>query len=1217
MNFAFPHFTRASTDNAYTQPPQKSLLELVVEAKGRLGLVPQRDAMKRPPSSSPFSHFSESDEEGEGADGGVNRAEARQDAVLTTRTSWVPPTYLLDYFFSGEFLSVFLSLHSISASRPVSMLVPPLLTVRDAQLHPLVETGFSSILRNAAHSSSRQQRNRGSGDGRGGIWGGRGGRGGGRDGAFAGNLLRGGGEQGYMESHPGAANIGDPSISYWGATEQYQLQGSVLGADEGNSNGAAEPNASRSAYLFSTDSQRRVDDPAVTQPAQLLLRGLQQIALPALLLGDHVLLSGPRGIGKRTAALLSTGANVLAFTSNADPSAAEETEAPPAPAEGEGEASADRSPAAAEEPACAFPTKAGVKQEEATESTGDAADAHPAPADPAAASSPASSPTPRALIVLSSYPEVLSAAHWLESVFGPAAFALYTFQKDEVALSPLLEVPTTEQPPAALDPDKGAYSSDALGHVGMMPAFSEITSGRRFIGPPLSLPFITDTASATGAVCASALLPADPTQSDSAVLQAEATAPALAELAALVMDAVLPAVASGAAQGSAGERASGGDAKPKRRRHSEDEEESDDDASKQRGEKWSSCTHRRHHRHRSERDELESDTEETRREGRREKHSSYSSHRHRRHSRHGDHSDRGEEAESRLGRSASGGGRHHRHHRHSEVDGDARVKDRRSADDKERDSRRRSSHRRSSSHHHHSSSRSHSHLRHGRSDERLPRRRSSRHRHHRSSSHRGRHDEVTSSASFSSCSSPSAVTSPTSSLRCHLSGPPPLMLTNAEAALPLALDDSLAPPTGDELRVLALDTGAPPAVSTEAPVTPFAGGAVVEELAMAAERLQEVAEEDPTAERSDILRQRVPLLITTYHALQTVLGMVQGEASALPPLEHVRVALFANLERALMPPLKESFLHSWWLSLVNALDVECQFVVTADRMGREVRGFLDSTVIPDAGERLVHFDQRDASVWAMMNVQVRAVPVEVPVAASPPNSGNAGRPRISGSDIDAAKVAHLFSIITEHMSSADSHATRDGDVSAFAAHRGRQGARVVVICSARREQALVVTQLQGLLGDHEHDTHAAVVRVTERAELFRASGAEVLVLTDAQLADPRVARDVQHCTDVDLILHFSLPRPVMTQLEKKEIIDLLAQRGRTILGNSKQFCARRWWRTAAVASAAGVGAASGAPNNALDFVPVKVECQLLMTEHNVHGRAGSCVMGALQEVSDG
>ncbi|KAG5508759.1 hypothetical protein JKF63_05257 [Porcisia hertigi] len=1204
MDFGFPHFTRASTDEVYTQPTQKSLLELVIEAKGRLGLVPQREAPKRHPSSSSFSHFSDSDEEREGRNSEEVEAEPLQDAVLTTRTSWVPPTYLLDYFFSGEFLSVFLSLHGIHASRPVSKLVPPLLTVRDAQLHPLVEAGFCAALQNAAHGSSNQQRGGGGGGrGRGGVRG-QGGRGDNRAGFFPDSFFRGGSQKSYMGSSAAAAHNDSSFFSSRGAAQQDQRQSVVLGVEEGNDDGAAGPNPS------CVDAQCGMGEAAAASLAQrLLLRGLQQVALPALLLGDHVLLSGPRGIGKRTAALLSAGANVLAYADNADPDGSGETEDPPPPSDGEGEAAAAKPPAAAGESACTLPTNEETTQEDGTEDAVDAADTHPATAEPATAPASASPLAPRALIVLSSYPEVLSTAHWLEAVFGPAAFAVHTFQKDDVTLCPLLEAPAAAKQSVTLDVSQGSYLGHTAGHTGVMPVLPSTTSDRRFIGPPLSLPYLTDTIGASGAPAPPL---ADPTQADHAPLHAASTLPALSELASLVMDASLPALSPSEVQRSTGgECTSRAHTARKRQRRGEEENQScGDDDDKEGDEKRSSHTHHHHHHH-------------------------HHRHRHRHQSRRGGGGAEEEGAEDRGKRDPSSHRSHRRRRRRSSdgAEGGDSSKHTRSLEAREPHSHRRSvrecDHRRRR---HHSSSGGRSHRHRSRSEERRSRYRSSsrhrRHRHHRSSSHRHRHhrsrsqrdwyDEDSRSASSSSSSSPTTTTSSadassTSSSLCRSEGSPSVIPTNAEAVLPPVLDNSVAPPTADELRALALASVASFDISVEAPVTSF--------TTADAERQREAIEKDTTTQPSGVLRQRVPLLITTYHALQTALGMVQGEASALPPLEHVRVALFANLERALMPPLKDSFLHTWWVSLVNALDVECQFVVTADRMGSEVRGFLDSTVVPDAGERLVHFEQSDASIWAIMDVQVCAVPVELPAAASPPNDGSGGRPRISASDIDAAKVIYLFSTINKHMPPKGLDEMKYGETAAIAAHRDRQAARVVVVCSARREQSQVVTRLQRLFEDQEQDRHPSMVRVTDTAELFRASGAEVLVVTDAQLADPRVLRDVHQCTEVDLILHFSLPRPVMVHLEKKEIIDVLAQRGRAILGHSKQFSSRRWWRGEAAASTVGGGgggdaAASGSPNNITDFLPTKVQCQLLLTEHNMHGRAGSCVVEALREVSD-
>jgi hypothetical protein len=369
----------------------------------------------------------------------------------------------------------------------------------------------------------------------------------------------------------------------------------------------------------------------------------------------------------------------------------------------------------------------------------------------------------------------------------------------------------------------------------------------------------------------------------------------------------------------------------------------------------------------------------------------------------------------------------------------------------------------------------------------------------------------------------------------------------------------------------------------------------------------DAALDDPNAWLPAALRQRIPVLLTTYHSLQTAMEVVGGEAAALPPLEHVRVAVLTTLERALAQPLKDSFSHVWWVSLVNALDVACQFIVTAERGTAEVMGFLTSTVLPDAGEQLLHLDQRDASIWALMNVSVYPVPVEAAPSRDGGDGGGAAgerRPKISGEDIDAAKLTHLFSLIVDHLSAPAVHppdtvAANDND------SRSSQGARVVVVCSNRREMQLVLTQLTRLFRDQQQDMRGSgvPVRVTDAVDAFRYNAAEVLVVTDMQLADVRVLRDLHQCTQVDLILHFSLPRQLMMQLEKREIAEVLAQRGRAILGHSKPFCSRRWWPPSATSSAS-------------VFAPAKVACHVMLTEHNMKGRVGACVLELLSEVND-
>ncbi|KAK7198792.1 hypothetical protein NESM_000844700 [Novymonas esmeraldas] len=1200
MDFSFPHFTRASTDNVVASTPQKSLLELVIEAKGRLGLVPQREAPRRHPSASTFHQFSGSDEDGDDAAGAESGA--AQDAVLTTRTSWVPPSHLLDYFFSGEFLSIFLSLHGITASRAASLLAPPLLTVRDAQLHPQVEAGLCAALHETALGGPNGHLQRG------GTWGA---PQGGRGAAFAGGA--------HHSSFAGMS----------GFTEHERT--AAGGGGGGGGGGTLSALASRSAGTARATS---------AEASRVLLRGLQQVSLPALLLGDHVLLSGPRGVGKRTAALLCAGANILASVHSAS--------LPAAVSEAAAAADAD----AGEVDVSDATTSAALKTEEAkTERAADAAavkeeDEEAEEVEAAAASTappPSSPPAPHALLLFASHSEVAATARWLECVFGPAAFAPYVFERDSVALQPLRLEPRARDAPASSSggpvPREASRAYDAPPHWCLHSAPAAVAEGgRRFIGPPVALPFIADAAGAAGPPVL--LESADPTQAESIPV-------GLAELAALVKEAPLPAevpsaVPSGAAERTSAEGDGDDGAHRRRRRRRESEDEASDGGDRRRGATSSSHSHRhRSHRSRSDRDgsgaaAAGDDDGDDGDDGARVL-------RHRRVER-APHSGRHHHHRRRSSRERrDGAGSSSRHHRHRSSRHGRSVSDDEDDDDGSEDEERRvRRHRRHHRHRSGSGERPSRSSRHRRSDGDRDR-----HHHHHSRRHRSSRQERRGAASRSSSSSlsNSSVSSATSSpAQQHLftMPPPALMPSSLDEVVAPVLDVGVEPPTVEELHALALaamDGTSPAVVLSALPAHSFSSPAVAAPAAAvdaaavldgggdAATAVDADADADADGDGAGVpsfLRQRVPLLLTTYSALQSALNAVQGEASALPPLEHVRVAVLANLERALTPPLKDSFAHAWWLSLTNAVDVECQFVVTAERLSGEVRGFLDSTILPDAGERLVHFEQRDASVWAMMNVEVCAVPVEASAGAadaaaasdaaaaaaaavsSRGRRGGGGRPRISGGDIDAAKVARLFSAVVEHLSD-------EGGEAAAAAQQQQQqqqrrggggGGRVVVVCSARREQSTILTQLQQLFDDHVVEARAVPVRVTESAEQFRAMAAEVLVLTDAQLTDPRVLRDVHQCAAVDLIIHFSLPRPVMTQLERSEIIGVLAQRGRAVLGHSRPFCARRWWRGA------------HAPHSgSTDYAPVKVASLLLMTEHNMHGRAGACVMEALREVA--
>ncbi|KPI84711.1 hypothetical protein ABL78_6233 [Leptomonas seymouri] len=1236
MDFAFPSFTRASTDLPFSQPPQKSLLELVIEAKGRLGLVPQRKPEKRLPGGS-FSAFSESDEESEGAEDGDTPSAGDTTAVLTTRTAWVPPTHLLDYFFSAPFMQSFLALHCISSSRPAAVLAPPLLTVHDAQLHPVVEAALCSAFQGAnaySHSTrsdgiacgrSRAGRGRG-GQQRGGgdpsNWGGRGGHGRADD---------------ALPNRDAAAVLGTivsastASLPLWEVAKLEQLKSIVFGDPfDGlhrlqRDGDAEDTDQGREAASGVTAPLPTMTSAATGTVAQrVLFRGLQQVALPALLLGDHVLLSGPRGLGKRTAVLLAAAANVLTIGTAATCGVTRDGESCEAQGKGEecDQAAADCETAKTEDKTSGSNDEGGPStvrvtgEEVKQEPTGEALDARGTPADaeievqtplPAEDSvyTKEGSPAPRALLVMSSYADVIASAQWLESVFGSEAFVPYTFQKDDCTLQLLFE-----DAGAASATERRDYAAAAV------PAVDDVQRSPAYLAPPTAvepLPFITDVA-----MTQETALPVDPTQAGPVLgavgsILGASDSPDISELAALVQESPLPLdIAAVPAETKMREvtrevrkrrcrssscrsdsnrhrshRPKDGD---RRGRYSEDDSEEDRDTTDDYHSKDRRSS--RSHRHRGDR------------------HSCHvsggsSSRTHHHHRRHRSHRDRTASIEDEAECD-------HRHHRSSRSGGD-----RRDGDEKGSSHSRRHHHHRSSSRSGHRRERLYDSDNEGngrdyydsKDDSRRHRRRRDRNRSRGSSE-----EESKKKPAAPSLAAESAEVGPAPRAAAALSVRPPSITSGGEV------------PGCEAASFITPPTLTPPAVSADAVLS--SGAASSTPPAPTAHSTLDPLLDDPRAWLPAVLRQRIPIIITTYRSLQTAMEVVGGEATALPPLEHVRVAGLIELGRALAPPLKQNFSHAWWVSLVNALDVDCQFMATADRSGADVMGFLSSTVIPDAGEHLLHVEQRDTSIWALMDVQLYPVPV---VVAAAPTEGSADaaadrRPKISGEDIDAAKLTHLFSLVCERMASDDGGSSHgaDADTTAVTAqreeeghksgHHSCQGARVVVVCCNRREQSLILTHLSHLFRDQAQDGRAGLIRLTDSAETLRHGGAEVVVLTDAQLADVRVLRDMHQCTQVDLILHFSLPRQVMIQLEKQEIAAVLAQRGRAVLGHSKPFCSRRWWCSLGQPPTA---AELSPSSSSSEFAPVKVVCQVMLTEHNMKGRVGACMLEVLSEVSAG
>ncbi|CAD2212690.1 hypothetical protein, conserved [Angomonas deanei] len=122
MEVIFPTFVHSSQDNISTNPPkkeEKSLLQLVVEAGGKLGLVPQRQVVSREET--------------------VNDDTSDVGDTLVKFSSWVPCQFVSEFCGSNDFRDAFYQLCGIrgkcSASHPV------VLTVEDLGLPPDVERG--------------------------------------------------------------------------------------------------------------------------------------------------------------------------------------------------------------------------------------------------------------------------------------------------------------------------------------------------------------------------------------------------------------------------------------------------------------------------------------------------------------------------------------------------------------------------------------------------------------------------------------------------------------------------------------------------------------------------------------------------------------------------------------------------------------------------------------------------------------------------------------------------------------------------------------------------------------------------------------------------------------------------------------------------------------------------------------------------------------------
>ncbi|KAF8278618.1 hypothetical protein TcBrA4_0114790 [Trypanosoma cruzi] len=110
------------------------------------------------------------------------------------------------------------------------------------------------------------------------------------------------------------------------------------------------------------------------------------------------------------------------------------------------------------------------------------------------------------------------------------------------------------------------------------------------------------------------------------------------------------------------------------------------------------------------------------------------------------------------------------------------------------------------------------------------------------------------------------------------------------------------------------------------------------------------------------LQQHVPILIGTHQSLVEALQTVRGQAEILP-LECVRIVCISDADRMAQPNSQMAVPTSWWISLSNAVDVECQYIVSASRMYDEVDGWLQETLLQETPDVVNRYRQRDDTVW--------------------------------------------------------------------------------------------------------------------------------------------------------------------------------------------------------------------------------------------------------------
>lgn len=313
------------------------------------------------------------------------------------------------------------------------------------------------------------------------------------------------------------------------------------------------------------------------------------------------------------------------------------------------------------------------------------------------------------------------------------------------------------------------------------------------------------------------------------------------------------------------------------------------------------------------------------------------------------------------------------------------------------------------------------------------------------------------------------------------------------------------------------------------------------------------------------LQCRVPILIVTQQSLVEALQLVQGQAEVLP-LESVRIVCISDADRIAQPVSQACIPTSWWVSFSNAVDVECQYIVSASRMYDEVDGWLRETLLRETPDVVNRYRQRDDTVWCGVDHLVEAVRV-----VEEEEDEEKGRRQRAVQQfferVDAAKIGRLFDIILQHFSLAHAGSVDNNDT---VMHRhgnfGNSGGnnsnenndsgdkaslpslvgRLVVVVASRREQEFVFQQLSSGL-----EKSAACVCCTCSLQDFQRGEADVLVAYDWMLCSFDDEMNLSG-RPVEKVVNFSFPRALMAPGKEESLLECIMIRARTLL-HHKEF----------------------------------------------------------------